>query len=245
MADFGRLTLSRLLAVGVLVLAGYSRAQTPPPVAEQIADAYGLKSFEQVEAIRYTFKLAGPALNISRSWVWQPKTGHISYEGKDKEGKPVKVTFFQSEVTAESDVAKGKIDWFFVNDNYWLVFPFHVYWDAPGADVQAMDTKTLPLGKGSAKLVTVAYSKSGYTPGDTWDLYVGSDNRIKELVYHRGDPKSPVPGVLKVTWEGYKKAGPILFSTEHRGTADGKPIHLSLSKVAVKLEGSDTWIEAH
>jgi hypothetical protein len=110
-----------------------------------------------------------------------------------------------------------------------------------------MGMQKLPLGTGSAKLVTVKYPNGGYTPGDTWDLYVGSDNRIKEMVYHRGAPPSkdhPVPGVVTVTWAGYKKAGPLLFSTEHRGTADGKPMHLFFSNVAVKLVGSDTWINA-
>ena len=46
------------------------------------------------------------------------------------------------------------------------------------------------------------------------------------------------------TWAGYKKAGPLLISTEHRGTADGKPLHLWFSNVAVKLAGSDKWMEA-
>jgi hypothetical protein len=36
----------------------------------------------------------------------------------------------------------------------------------------------------------------------------------------------------------------VLVSTEHRGTADGKPLHLWLSNVAVKLTGSDTWVPA-
>jgi hypothetical protein len=159
----------------------------------------------------------------------------------------VKVTFVQSKVTADSPIAKDKIDWFFVNDNYWAFLPFHLYWDSSGANVQDMGMQKLPLGEGSAKLVTVKYPNGGYTPGDTWDLYVGSDNRIKEMVYHRGAPPSkdhPVPGVVTVTWAGYKKAGPLLFSTEHRGTADGKPMHLFFSNVAVKLVGSDTWINA-
>lgn len=26
-------------------------------------------------------------------------------------------------------------------------------------------------------------------PGDTWDLYVGKDNRVEQFVYHRGGPK--------------------------------------------------------
>ena len=45
-------------------------------------------------------------------------------------------------------------------------------------------------------------------------------------------------------WEGYKKAGPLLISTDHHGTADGKPFRLFLSDISVKVTGSDSWINA-
>ena len=244
MAKLGRLTPILFLVFGLLIFASTSWAQTRSPIAEQLGKTYGIDSFGQVEAVRYTFNLELPGMKVSRSWVWEPKTGKISYEGKDKDGKPVKVTFVQSELNGDSPIVKDKIDWLFVNDNYWVVFPFHVYWDSPGADVQEKGIQKLPLGKGSAKLVIVQYPKGGYTPGDTWDLYVGSDDRIEEFVYHRGDPKSTVPGLVTVSWAGYKKAGPLLFSTEHRGTADGKPVHLFFTNVAVKLVGSDAWTNA-
>jgi len=47
-----------------------------------------------------------------------------------------------------------------------------------------------------------------------------------------------------VSWAGYKKAGPLLFWTEHKGTADGAPLTQAFTNVAVKLTGSDSWIEA-
>ena len=244
MARLGRSAFIGFLVVALVVLTATSWAQTRPPIAEQIAKTYGLDSFGQVEAIRYTFNLELSGKNLSRSWVWHPKTSQISYEGKDKDGKPVKVSYVQSEVYKESAIVKGEVDPAFVNDNYWLVFPFHVYWDSPGADVQDRGIQKLPIGNGAAKLVSVKYSsKGGYTPGDTWDLYVGSDNRIKEMVYHRGGPAKP--SLVTVSWEGYQKTGPLLFSTDHRGTADGKPVRVSFSNVAVKLVGSDTWIDAH
>jgi len=46
------------------------------------------------------------------------------------------------------------------------------------------------------------------------------------------------------TYADYKKAGPLLISTDHRGTVDGKPLHLSVSDVSVKLTGSDNWVNA-
>jgi hypothetical protein len=245
MRNLSRLHWIRLLVFSmVLTFVTAAGAQTGSPILEQIAKAYGLDSYGQVEAIRYTFNIRG-AISVSRSWVWEPKTSQVSYEGTDKDGKPVKVTFVQSKLTADSPIMKDKIDWMFVNDNYWAFLPFHLYWDSSGTQVQDMGMQKLPLGNGSAKLVRVKYPNGGYTPGDTWDLYVGSDHRIIEMVYHRGSPKSPVPGLVTVTWTGDKKVGPLLFSTEHRGTADGKPLHLFLSDVAVKTTGSESWTKAH
>jgi hypothetical protein len=46
------------------------------------------------------------------------------------------------------------------------------------------------------------------------------------------------------SWAGYKKAGPLLISTDRRGTADDKPVRIFFSDVSVKLVGSDTWVNA-
>lgn len=233
------------LGLGALLLSGSSRAQTRPAIVEQLAKTYGLDSYGQIEAIRYTFNLELPALkvNLSRSWEWEPKTGKVTYESKDKDGKPVKATYIRSQLNNSPANIKNEIEPAFVNDNYWAIFPFHVYWDA-SAGVEVKDKQKLPLGKGAAKLVSVKYPAEvgGYTPGDTWDLYVGSDGRIEEFIYHRGG--STKPSNVTTTWAGYKKAGPLLFSTDHRGTADGKPARIYFTNVAVKLTGSDTWIDA-
>jgi len=226
----------------VLVLAATSWAQTRPPIVEQIAKTHGIDSFGQIEAIRYTFKAQFPGVNVSRSWVWQPKTDQVSYEGKDKDGKPVKVTYVRSQLNGEPANVQDEIDPAFVNDQYNLLFPFYVYWDY-SADVQDMGMQKLPLGKGSAKRVVVKFpSGGGYSPGDTWELYVGSDDRVEAFVYHRGGPQKP--SVVIARWTGYKKAGPLLISTERRGTADGQPLRVFFSNVSVKLVGSDTWVNA-
>jgi hypothetical protein len=232
-----------LLAFGVLVLAATSSEEKRSPVAEQIAKVYGLDSYAQIEAIRYTWNGEIPGVfKLTHTWEWEPKTGKVSYEGTDKDGKPVKVTYMRSELSSQSDAVKNEVEPAFVNDNYWLLFPFHAYWDA-SATVTDQGMHKLPGGNGSAKLVSVKYpNEGGYTPGDTWDLYVGKDNRVEDLVYHRGGPKKP--SLVAATWTGYKKAGPLLISTEHRGTADGKPLHIFLTNVSVKLAGSDTWIDA-
>jgi hypothetical protein len=243
----------RLLAFTVLALvlttscgqkggSPVSQQIAKPYTSEQIAKTYGLDSFGQIEAIRYTWNAQFPGVNVSHSWVWEPKTNKVSFEGKDKEGKPVKVSYLRAELSSQPDTVKNEVDPSFLNDNYWLIFPFHAYWDT-SATVTDQGMKQLPLGNGSAQLVSVKYPQGGgYTPGDTWDLYVGKDDRVEQFVYHRGGPKKP--SIVIATWEGYKKAGPLLVSTDHNGTADGNPLRIFISDVSVKLRGSENWINA-
>jgi len=232
----------RFLAFGVLVLTATSCAKKRPPIAEQIAKTYGLDSFGQIEGIRYTFNAEFPGVKLSRRWEWEPKTDQVSYEGKDETGKPVKLTYLRSQLGSQAPNVQDEIDPAFINDQYWLLFPLHVSWDS-SADVQDKGMHKLPLGKGSAERVLVKYPpEGGYTPGDTWELYVGSDHQVREFIYHRGGSKRP--SVVVTTWAGYKQAGPLLISTDHRGTADGKPLRVFFSDVSVKLTGSDTWINA-
>jgi len=244
MANLRRSATICFLAFGALLLAGTSWAQERAPIIDQIAKTYGIDSWGQVDAIRYTWNGEIPGLfKLSHSWEWEPKTGKISFEGKDKDGKPVKVTYDSSQLSNQPDQVKNEVEPAFVNDNYWLLFPFHAYWDK-SATITEKGMQKLPLGGGTARLVEVKYpaEAGGYTPGDTWDLYVGKDYRVQQMVYHRGGPKKP--SLVTVTWTGYKKAGPLLVSTEHRGTADDKPFNLSITNVAVKLSGSDKWIDA-
>jgi len=114
MTNVSRVRLIRLLLLGALVLAATSWAQERPPIAEQIAKTYGLDSFGQIERIRYTFNIG--ELNLSRTWVWEPKTDRVSYEGKDKAGQPVKVTYLRSQLGSQTAVVKDEIDSAFIND---------------------------------------------------------------------------------------------------------------------------------
>jgi hypothetical protein len=242
-SEMSRLNVIRLLAFSMLlILPATSVAQQSPPIAEQIAKTYGLDSFGQIEAIRYTWNVELPGGKLSHRWEWSPKTDTVSYEGKDKEGKPVKVTYQRSQLSSQSDAIKNEIDPAFVNDQYWFILPFHVVWD--GATVTDEGMHKLPLGDGSAQRVVVKYpSEGGYQPADTWDLYVGADKRIQEIVYHRGAPNPP-PKLVIATYADYKKAGPLLISTDHHGTRDGKPLRITLSDVSVKMTGSENWINA-
>ena len=201
-----RSTTIRFLLFGVLALVANSWAQERPPIVERMAKAYGLDSWNQVEAIRYTWNVQLGTMNIEHAWEWEPKTGKVTYEGKDKDGKPVKVTYLRAELSSQPDAVKNEIDPAFINHNYTFLFPLKAYWDA-SATVIDQGRYNLPVGGGTADLIAVKYPAEGggYTPGDTWELYVGKDGRVEDLMHHRGGSKKL--SLFFVTWAAHKKAG--------------------------------------
>jgi hypothetical protein len=235
-----RVTVAGALLFGVLCLSVSVSAQERSPIVDQIAKTYGVDSWGQVEAIRFTFHLDPPKL--SRSWVWEPKADHITYDGPDKDGKPVTITYSHSQPASQSAFVKEMVDPAFINDQYALLLPLHFTWDT--VTVQDAGMQKGHLVKGSARKIVVKYPSDvgGYTPGDTWELFLGNDGRIREIVLRHAETVKP--NLFYATWAGHKQAGPLLFSLEKRGTADGKPIHIFFTDVAVKLVGSSTWIEA-
>jgi hypothetical protein len=229
------------LAVMLLALPMASRAQDTP-IAQQVAKTFGIDSFGQIETMRYTWNVEFPdGRKIANKWEWSPKTDTVSYEGKDKAGNPVKVTYQRSKLDSQSDVVKKEIDPQFANDQYWVLLPFHLVWDGVAATDDGQ--QKLPIGDGSAQRIAMKYpSEGGYQPGDTWDLYIGPDKRIEEITYHRGAPNPP--HLVSAKYADYKKAGPLLISTDHPGIVDGKSFRLTLTDVSVKLTGSDKWVDA-
>jgi hypothetical protein len=212
-----------------------SLAQQRPPIAEKMAKTFGLNSFGEVEGIRYTFNVEHPGGDVSRTWEWNPKTDTVSYDGKGEDGNPVKVTYKRSQPGMPEE-----IDASFLNDQYWLLLPFHVIWDT-NATVIDEGIQKLPLGNESGEKLVVKYpSQGGYSPGDTWDVYVDADGRLQEFVYHRGEK----PRTVIAPWTDYKKAGPLLFSLDHQGKDGDKPPHVFFSNVSVRMTGSESWVDA-
>src|SRR5215469_9296854 len=134
MTILSRLHVIRLLALGILLmLPAAAGAQQRAPILEKLAQTYGLDSFGQIEAIRYTFNAEAPGLNVSRSWTWEPKTDQVTFEGKDKSGNPMKVTYLRSQLASQPAKVRDEIDPGFLNDNYWLLRPFHFSCDTNAA----------------------------------------------------------------------------------------------------------------
>ena len=96
MTSIRRLTVTGLLLCGMLVFApiSWAQAQQRAPILDQVAKTYGVDSWDKVEAIRYTWngEITG-LFKISHKWEWEPKTNKVSFEGTDKDGKPLRVFF--------------------------------------------------------------------------------------------------------------------------------------------------------
>src|SRR5437879_1566907 len=181
MSFSSRSRVVRLLLVGVLGLGWLVAAQERPPIGEQIAETYGLSSFPQVEQIRYTFNVDLGQIKLSRSWVWEPKTDRVSYESKDKNGKTVKYVYLRSQISSQPAEVGKEIDPAFINDQCWLLFPLHLFWDKD-AKVEDKGMQKMPIGKGTARRVVVTYpSRGGYTPGDirSEERRVGNEWRVR------------------------------------------------------------------
>jgi hypothetical protein len=230
----------RLVALGMLLLLPMPSMAQQGPSTIDVAKAYGLDSFGQIETIRYTWNAEAPFGTVARTWEWSPKTDTVSYDGKDKDGKEVKATYKRSELDKQSEAIKA-LDPMFMNDQYWLILAIRIAWDGVAGTDEG--TQKLPLGDGSAQKVSVKYPDAGYQPGDTWDLYVGADKKIQEIVYHRGAP-TPPPHLVMANYTDYKKAGPLLVAMDHHGKIDGKDFRLFFTDVSVKLSGSDNWVKA-
>jgi hypothetical protein len=229
------LLLSSLVLALLSGCAGWQPSEEP---RLRLAETYGLRGFDQVEEMRYTFNVRLPDRVVSRSWAWEPKTDRVTYRGTAEQGGPL--VYERSVLAGQPDERIRTIDPQFVNDNYWLLFPLRVYWDR-SADVAAdPEQLPLPIGAGRAKRLVVRYpTNEGYTPGDVYELFIDDSGRIAQWIYRKGGDPKPT---RITTWEGYQQVGPLTLSLDHR-SADGS-FRVWFTDVAVRLTGQPDWITA-
>jgi len=194
----------------------------------KIAKAYGIDAFWKIKDIEYTFNINFNGKVFQRRWKWYPKTKDITYWGKDSTGKDETISYNQNKI---KDDKTKKTDAAFINDNYWLLFPFHLVWD-DNIEFKDAGIKNYPISKGKGRCLIVTYSsKVGYTPGDVFELYLDKDNKIHEWIYkHGGSTKNP----FSATWEGNKSFNGVTISTEHNGK--DKKFKLLLDNINVEYE---------
>lgn len=226
-----------LLSMGLSACAGLSgqgEETRPMTLRERIGNAYGVHYFHQVEQIQYTFNARIGEKQIRRFWIWEPKLDRVTFKGMDYQAA---VTYYRHDIGTTESAALKKVDAWFINDNYWLLFPFHIAWDG-NITVEDLGRRKLPLGGGKAQCVVIRFpAAGGYTPGDVYEIYLNDDSRLVQWVYRRGGSAEPT---RITTWENYRQAGPLVLSLDHHAGDDN--FRLWFSGVGVKLAGIDNWM---
>ena len=173
-------------------------------LCRSIAETYGVRGFDKVEVLRYTFNAMHPnGDTISRSWEWHPKTGEVTFRGTNANHESITRTYNRSDVASDTTQALRHIDQGFINDQYWLLFPYHLVWDS-GVEYTLNGDQPLPIPPGNGKDLLVQYGpKGGYTPGDAYELFTDGNHYIVQWVYHKsGDMQTTgaVTGSTTRTW---------------------------------------------
>jgi hypothetical protein len=223
-----------IILFGLSACAGPDKETRRMTLRESIGNAYGVNYFSRVEQIQYRFNVMIGEKQISRFWIWEPKLDRVTFKGMNYQEA---VTYHRHEIDTTASSALKKVDAWFINDNYWLLFPFHVVWDND-LTLEETGRQKLPLGDGSARCAVITYPASGgYTPGDVYEIFLDGNYRLMQWIYRRGGSTEPT---RITTWENYRQAGPLMLSLDHR--AADESFRVWFTGVGVKMTGSDNWM---
>ncbi|MBZ9651740.1 hypothetical protein [Psychroflexus montanilacus] len=172
-------------------------------ILEDIASANGYENWSEVDSISYTFNAQNGDNISSRTWKWKPKTGEVTMKTQD-------TTLTYNTNKFEEDIAFA--DRGFVNDKYWLLFPFHLVWD-DNFDYEVTEQVEAPISGELMQEIAIMYKdEAGYTPGDTYHIYVDENKMIREWSY---TPKGSDEPRLATTWEDYDDFNGIKIARMH------------------------------
>jgi hypothetical protein len=195
---------SLLLLPLLFLIISCNTQEKETTIVEKIADANGFDNFAEVQELRYTFNVrVNDTLRTSRAWSWRPqeKTATLT--------TPDSIVSYNYETEASQHEA---VDQRFVNDQYWLLFPFHLVWDE--MEWEHTEQATAPISGEKMQRVTVKYPDgAGYTPGDMYEIYFGDDHMIREWVYLSGGSRERP---FATTWEDYEEFGGLEIAKMHR-----------------------------
>lgn len=190
------------------------------PIHEKIAMANGFKEFDSINKISFTFNVkVNDTLRSSREWQWNTESDEIMLTERD-----TTITYTRTDSIPDN---KKSIDQKFINDTYWLLFPFQLEWST--ADFSEVQTAEAPISGKEMQMITVSYpSEGGYTPGDSYDIYFDDDYMIQEWVYKSSGGNRE----MATTWEDYEDFKGIKIAKSHK-SPDGS-FELYFSDISVE-----------
>lgn len=151
----------------------------------------------EVKKLNFTFNVQLPDKIVKREWEWHVTTNKIFLNGE-----------------AHDQSQK------FINDVYWLLFPLKVY-ESKDAVTLSTDTGARhPISGEPCTELTVRYTDGeGFTPNDTYKLYINEKERITGWSYLKGGQEPPA---RITTWEEYEEINGISLSLLRKSANDFK-----------------------
>lgn len=194
---------SPLLIIAILFCLSCQQEEKTLPM--EVAHAYGFENFEKLNSIAYTWNVqVGPDVR-TRDWKWNIRERTVYYTDAD------------TSYSYSLDLPKDELpqaDAGFINDKYWLMYPFQLAWDT-GYTYEVEEEANAPISGDKTTKLTIFYNdEDGYTPGDAYDLYLDENKMIKEWVFRKGNGDEGRP----FTWEAEKSFDGVTFATEHKNS---------------------------
>ena len=180
-------------------------------IVHQIAEANGVENFNKVQMIEFTFNVQRDTAKPSnRQWQWFPKSNEVVFITDSATTK-----FTRYDTTTQE---LKKLNARFTNDEYWLLYPFHLKWDT-GFEYFDSSMQSAPVSGKNLRRISIKYNNTdGFTPGDRYDIYVDEKLRIHEWAFHNKGVAEPS---LITTWDNYADFKEMQMAQEHK-SKDGK-----------------------
>ncbi len=169
-------------------------------LAQKVADQAGLKAWNDVETVKFTFNVSknGDTLS-SRKWTWNPKTDAVQLVSKGET-----VSYSRNKNIDSLYIGTDRT---FINDFYWLFPAFKLVWD-----------EGTRISYPTDNLIKLEYTgDGGYTPGDRYDLTIDNNNDISEWSYFRAGADLTD---MTTSFENYEDYNGIRIARDHK-TPDG------------------------
>jgi len=182
-----------LFMVMVVFLGGcFGPVKRDHDMLHDICWANDLFGIYEHDRLFFTFNAQLPDKVVQREWEWHIKTNRVFMNGSE-----------QGESKA------------FVNDVYWLLFPLKAYQDRDQIVLSVREHQISPLLQLDSTEVVIRYvSGKGFTPNDTYKLYVDDSMTIREWSYLKAGKEPPA---RMTAWKDYQTIGNMKLSLMREG----------------------------
>jgi len=173
--------------------------------ANAIAYGNGFAQWKNVSEIAFTFNVNRGEQHFERSWIWKPQNDWVQM---------MTATDTVSYKRSEMDSTHLGADQAFINDKFWLLAPYQLVWDQRNSTLSEKSNQIAPISGDTLSMLTITYSDDGgYTPGDAYDFYFGTDFTVKEWVFREANDSV---ASMTNTWEDYEDFNGIKIAQMHQ-----------------------------